>query len=67
MISQEECSRSFFKKIDCKEQRSGLSRKWREKLIFLMIDALLINVFDASEMELANHCQGNRPVSKNNV
>tara|TARA_B110000014_G_C19594201_1_gene315246 strand:+ start:110 stop:358 length:249 start_codon:yes stop_codon:yes gene_type:complete len=40
---------------------------WREKLIFLMMDALLTNMFDASEIELANHCQGNRPVSKNNV
>lgn len=34
MIFQEECSRSFFKKIDCKEQKSGLSRKWQEKLNF---------------------------------
>ena len=33
MISLEERSRSFIKKIDCKELKSSLSGKWWEKLI----------------------------------
>ena len=34
MISQEECSRSFFKKIDCKEQKSGLKPEMAGKINF---------------------------------
>ena len=41
--------------------------KLRGKLIFLMIDALPVNVLEASLTELANHCQGNIPVSKYSV
>ena len=34
MIFQEECSRSYFNKIDLKEQMTTLRQKWGEKTNF---------------------------------